>query len=239
MKTTVAFLLLALPAWAQFTSSSSGTPLGEQQVLTVYTFTGAKGSERSFLPDFQPARAIATAMERGAGIEASHAVDGFGGAGWTKSNTADAGQYFQFTVTPNSGLVLNLSSLRISEKNLGAGARLWSLRSSLDGFSQDLANFTTTAEDAATGSQTVDLGTAFQGLGQAVTFRLYGYSAPATRLRIVAGWPISIRMPAAQGSWYLDSLTVTGVVVPEPAQVAFATCFGLAGFAMLRRKRHG
>jgi len=232
-------ILAALPAWAQFPSIIVLAPNPTEGALAQYTFDGARGNESALSPTTQLAHTVVSKMHRGSGVQASPMKDAFGADGWTKLATPDAHQYFEFTVAPESGWALNLSRLVIGEQSVGSGARQWSLRSSLDGFSQDLARSQTTRQATPGSGLAVDLNDQFSRLSQAVTFRLYGYSAPVDRVRVLAGWPVSIRVPAGvNGSWFLDTLTVTGsVVVPEPATMGCAAGFGLVGLAALRRQR--
>lgn len=232
-------VLAALPACAQFTSLPSASRDGLNSVLAEFAFDEARGDEPVSPPTHQPERALVSGMQRGSGVEASPIQGGFGAAGWTKAAAPDQRQFFEFTIAPDAGWSLNLHSLTVTEKRIGSGAREWSVRSSLDGFAQDLARFQTTPSEGAAGMPSVvALGSEFVGLKQAVTFRLFGFSAPADRIRVIAGWPISLRVPAAaNGSWFLDNLAVQGSVVPEPAALGWVVGLGLAGFAVLRRRR--
>lgn len=102
----------------------------------------------------------------------------YGEGGWPTGGI-DPNAYLQFSVSPNTGyfLVLNTVTLVIRRSNTGtpqgAGPNNWTLRSSLDGYTSDLA----------TGSQTINYQTftitlpaAFQTLTGSVSFRLYGYN---------------------------------------------------------------
>ncbi len=106
-----------------------------------------------------------------------------GGSEWYGQNGFPAGSvcnvnaYLQFTITPNSGFELNISSLvlRMRRSNTGSpagsGPTQWCLRSSQDGFTSDLATGTMNHNY----SNYSVLLTGFAHIPTAVTFRLYGY----------------------------------------------------------------
>lgn len=102
----------------------------------------------------------------------------YGQDGWP-TGAIDPNAYLQFSVSPNTGyyLVLNTVTMIIRRSNTGtpqgAGPNNWTLRSSLDGYTTDIATNSMTYNYA---TFTVTLPAAFQTLSSAVTFRLYGYN---------------------------------------------------------------
>jgi len=102
----------------------------------------------------------------------------YGQDGWP-TGAIDLNAYLQFTVSPSSGytLVLNSVAMTLRRSNTGspsgAGPNSWSLRSSLDGYTTDLATNSMTYNYA---TYTVSLPAAFQNVTGAVSFRLYGYN---------------------------------------------------------------
>ena len=134
--------------------------------------------------------------------------------------------FFEFTLTPQAGAALSLTSLTFG----GAAAAQfpgspssdptgYALRTSLDGFSADVASASFPTISPTLSPISVPLaGTAFQGVGP-VTFRIYTYT------------PI-----AGQAALY-DTLTVNGSVVnatPEPSALAVVS---LGALGTLRRRR--
>jgi hypothetical protein len=100
----------------------------------------------------------------------------FGENGWPAGGV-NTNAYLQFSLTPNAGYQLDLTdvTLRIRRSNtgspVGSGPTQWSLRSSVDGFTTDIASGTLTH---VYNVFTVNL-TGFYHLYSTVTFRLYGY----------------------------------------------------------------
>lgn len=106
----------------------------------------------------------------------------FGEGGWP-SGALDPTTYLEFTITPNTGYQLDISSVVLTMRRsttgtaAGSGPTSWSLRSSVDGYTSDLGSNSLT-----TGMQnfTVTLGSSFLMRPTGVTFRLYGYNANVT-----------------------------------------------------------
>jgi hypothetical protein len=106
----------------------------------------------------------------------------FGQDGWP-AGALDPNAYVQFTVTAGSGyyMVLNTVTLVIRHSTLGtaagSGPGSWSLRSSLDGYTADIATGSLT-----TSYQTipVTLPATFHSIASTVTFRVYGYNETTT-----------------------------------------------------------
>jgi len=102
----------------------------------------------------------------------------YGQDGWP-TGAIDPNAYLQFSVSPSTGyyLVLNTVTMIIRRSNTGspagAGPNNWRLRSSLDGYTTDIATNSMTYNYA---TFTVPLPAVFQTLSSAVTFRLYGYN---------------------------------------------------------------
>ena len=106
----------------------------------------------------------------------------YGEDGWP-SGALDPTAYLQFTLSPNTGYQLDVTSVVLSMRRsttgtaAGSGPTSWSLRSSLDGYTANLASnsLTTTLQNF-----TVTLNSSFLHLHTPLTFRLYGYNAVVT-----------------------------------------------------------
>lgn len=102
----------------------------------------------------------------------------FGEDGWP-AGALDPNAYLQFSVTPNTGYQVDISSivLRIRRSNTGSpagsGPTAWALRSSIDGYTANLASNSLSYNYALF---TVNPGSSFLNQYTTVTFRLYGYN---------------------------------------------------------------
>jgi hypothetical protein len=218
--------------------AGSLAPAARGAVIARYNF-GSAGQETTVetSPAFQPTvvgtGVTATPISDPAGtvgIEISSAATVPPGAPFLRvdpqGNSATAAaavtnnKYFQFTVTPDPGTELDLTSLTFDVARGGAGTpRGVVVRSSADNFAADLFQ-----QDIGTARPTytpvsIDLsGPSFQDLTAAspLTFRVYSYS------------------PAAGSSLDFDNIVLNGTVVPEPAAAGLALA---AGFGLLVRRR--
>ncbi|MEO5681788.1 MAG: hypothetical protein ABIQ88_04055 [Chitinophagaceae bacterium] len=103
----------------------------------------------------------------------------FGENGWP-SGTLNTGMYLQFSLTPLIGYQLDINNLvlRMRRSNTGSpsgsGPTAWSLRSSLDGFTTDIATGSMTHNYA---DYSITPGSGFINMYTTVVFRLYGYNS--------------------------------------------------------------
>jgi len=103
----------------------------------------------------------------------------FGENGWP-TGVINTSMYMQFTLTPLTGYQLDISTLvlRLRRSNTGSpagsGPTGWTLRSSLDGYTTNIATGSMTHNYA---DYTITPGAGFINIYTAVTFRLYGYNA--------------------------------------------------------------
>lgn len=107
---------------------------------------------------------------RGAGATATSGNNRYNANGWD-TVALDATAYFTFTLTPNPGSFINLTSFVYTGQASGTGPTTFRFRSSLDSFAADIAS-------PLVAGATIDLsGASYQNLGSAIEFRLYGYGA--------------------------------------------------------------
>jgi cysteine-rich repeat protein len=168
----------------------------QKELLATFSFTGAGGGEVSLPADgTAPAPGLASipVISRGPGLTASAAANTFSAAAFAVTATIDLADYFSFTVTPAAGFSASLLGITLDERRSATGIRTWSVRSSLDGFTSDLATFTVPDDINTRLDQPVPLGLAFRGLTAPVEFRVYGFAAEA-----------------AAGTWRLDNIKING-----------------------------
>ena len=116
------------------------------------------------------ANITATGIGRGAGIVGTGANDRYNANAWSLAGL-DANDYFEFTLTPNSGYRIDFSSFVYTGQASANGPVSFAFRSSVDGF---IANIGT---PTATGTTISLSGGAYQGITTPITFRLYGFAA--------------------------------------------------------------
>jgi hypothetical protein len=187
-----------------YTFGSTTTPVvSANQVagdLTASIFSGNLGS---------PSTGGSTPLSSGAYFTATT---------WTGSTPGT--NYFEFTITPDSGFMFSTTSLSFDYRATSTGPSTLAIRSSADSYAAALGSFTTTADSTWYSSGVIT--TALSNLTVATTFRIYGFGASN-----------------AGGTLRVDNVTLSGSVsaVPEPATFAFlagAATLSLAAF----RRRH-
>ena len=128
-------------------------------------------------------------------------------------------QYIQFTAAPQLGVTVTFETMSFRVANGGpSGPRGWALTSSLDGFAaiQASATIPTTAPTFTDFQVVLPAGAPSN---TATVFRLYGFA------------------PAAGNGIFLDSISLSGTLVPEPSSAALLALAAGATALRSRRKR--
>jgi len=153
-------------------------------------------------------------------------------------NANDNGQFFEFTATADSGATLDLSSLSFDIGRVANGALDFAIRSSVDGFTDDLlfandaiAVQTQAALPSLTSTQTLDLDTATASVDPtdfddltSITFRIILDDRNSNS--------------GSSSGTFIDNLTLAGtasVAVPEPSSLVVLG-LGFAGLLARRRR---
>ena len=179
------------------TSGDGCSATCQLEPFVTFSFTTALGNEASFPADSQAQGLDAMpTMVRGPGLTtANTAANAFTADSWTTAAAIDVTDYYSFTVTPAAGVSMRMTALELDERRSGSGPRTWAVRSSLDGFTTDLATFAVPDDTNTRTNQRIDLGAAFNNLTTAVEFRIYAYGAEL-----------------AGGTWRIDNVELTGVL---------------------------
>jgi hypothetical protein len=207
----------------------------------VFTWTGTTGDTSSFAYNGTTYEGLTVSNATKVGVTSSSSTSNFRASAWstgatngsdTFTGSIDLGDYFEITLTADSGYALDLDGIVFGIGRSATGPRQWQWRSNIDSYTTAIATYTTvnaglgessgvlTNPDANsnwTGNELDLAGAAYQGLST-ITFRFYGYNAEA-----------STGTGGLQGP-----LTISGTVVPEPSIVLLGS-FGLLG--LLRRRR--
>lgn len=152
---------------------------------------------------------------RSAGITGQSGNNQYNAAGWTTAAGIDLGDYFTFTLDAAAGFEIDFNSFVYTSARSSQGPASFSVRSSVDGFTANLAL------PAATGASISLAAAVFQNITNAIEFRIYGFGAGNTN-----------------GSFAINDFTFDGTVtaVPEPNSAAMvAGAIGCLG--LIRRRR--
>jgi hypothetical protein len=155
------------------------------QLLQWNTFANG-GTETTEPSVFNDANVSSADLTFGAGVTAAANGNRFGGNGWWNTGNTVAGNtiteavtgndYIQFVVTPNSGYSFTPTSFIFSWDRSTTGPNKVTLRSSVDGFTNDLGIVTGMTEAITLNTITI---TGHTNITTATTFRIYGYGATA------------------------------------------------------------
>ncbi|MFN0213399.1 MAG: T9SS type A sorting domain-containing protein [Saprospiraceae bacterium] len=116
---------------------------------------------------------------RGTGISGTNANNRYNANGWN-SSSFDANDYFYWTLTPNAGQKINLTSLDYTGQVSATGPLSFAVRSSLDNYASDIATPSIT-NDALPHSGQIDLSSSiFDNITSDISFRFYAWGASST-----------------------------------------------------------
>ncbi len=142
-----------------------------------WDFAGAAGSQAAHPVATTAEGLSASAITRGGGIGATSGADSISSNGWTSEMEPDAGDYFEFSITADEATEATVQTISFAERRSGTGVRFFTIRSSLDGFTEDLTPPVGVPDDTTTREQVLGL-TGFPTIrNESVTFRIYGYGA--------------------------------------------------------------
>ncbi|AFY72319.1 hypothetical protein Syn7502_00150 [Synechococcus sp. PCC 7502] len=201
---TFTFFLIAAPSHAV--------------TLGVYDFTGNTAAASSVAPNISLSSISAGA---GVGINPLLNVGRITNFNNTGSNTLASAQgineFFTFTLTPDAGFSVNLTSftLDVSRGLLGRGPTVLYLTSSLDGFTNSVSSVNVPTGLVPQNTSFVIPGFGFDSITTPITFNIYGAGASGNI--------------AAIRTLNLDNLTLGGDVSAVPYE--FETGSGVLLFA--------
>jgi hypothetical protein len=111
-------------------------------------------------------------ISRGIGISAASANDRYNASNWS-TTSFDNADYFEFTLTPNSGFEIDISNF-VYTGQVSSGTPSFAYRASLDNY---ISNIGTPSE----GGTTIDLAAnIYQNITSAITFRFYAFNLAAS-----------------------------------------------------------
>lgn len=144
---------------------------------------------------------------RGAGAIGTGATNRYNANSWNTA-TIDLDAYFEFTLTPNSGYLIDFLSFSYTGERSGTGPTSFAFRSSVDGYTSNIGAPT------ATGTTISLASAAYQGISSAITFRIYGWGASG-----------------APGTFSINDFTFNGYVYSTvPAAPVITSTLNASGF---------
>ncbi len=136
----------------------------QAQAIASWNFAGEPG-DQVFTEGIGSANVEALNFSRGADINQHAAANSISSTGWDSGEA----RYFTFGFVIGEGFVANLISLQLGTRSSNTGPGELALRSSLDGFTENLATWTQSGTNF--NNQTIDL-TSLSGISGEVEFRI-------------------------------------------------------------------
>lgn len=199
--------------------------------LVSYEFTDDRLSPTSVLPgitasDFSsPVFSFATGTNDLRTSETLGLADGAETVSDNMTNAVNANQYVAFTVTANSGFVLNLDALAFDIRRGLRGTQDYAVKSSADTFATYIVFANNVINDTSVRRQSIDLtSAAFQEL-TSIEFRIY--------------FDDRLNNSSSASDVFIDNLILSGSVssIPEPSTYGLALGGLALAIAALRRRR--
>ena len=172
--------------------------------------------------------ALFSDITRGSGISPEAGANSINSFGWTTGAGVDLNDYYEFTITPDANIAMDLTNLTFTYRRSGTGPTMLEIRSSRDGFATAFAGVDNLND---TSNHRTGFGLfGFNDLQSAVTFRIYGFAA--------GGAAGTLRLGLSGTSTLVNNLQVSGQLdpIPEPATLLLIGA-GLSALR-LRRRRH-
>ncbi len=225
-----AVFAVALAAFGLVASSANA-----QNFTVLYDYTGNLGNEASEAVVSQPTGASFSTIARGAGLGTNLGGNSLNSNNFTQASAIDLNDFYGFTVTPNVGNQVSLTTLSYRFQRSGTGPTQFAIRSNVDGFASDL--FTTSENSTTTGlTRTFNLSgvPGLQNRTAATTLRIYGFASGG------ANGTFRLSSPSAgTGTSIAGTVAAVGPVnVPEAGTFALiAPVLGVLGVVVARRRK--
>jgi hypothetical protein len=151
------------------TQTSNCTPY--TGALATFDFTNEPGNQASTAATSVATGVSAGALSRSTSLTATSGTSSINASNWTTSQSLDPTRYYTFTITPDQGCAVDLTSLSITTAASKTGPASGSIATSDDKFGKTVPF---TIGSAATPSLTVS------GSTGAIEVRVYGFGASST-----------------------------------------------------------
>lgn len=140
---------------------------------------------------------------------------------WGTTASPDPEAYYEFTLTPDSGNELTLTSISFDLRASSSGPDQWQLYSSQDNYAAPINSAVSFSNDGKWYSQSLDFGGSFADLNDSITLQLFGLGSMGNA-----------------GTLSIDNLSFAGdVLAPEPAESVIPVAVGLVLWGWRRRAK--
>ncbi|EPF22264.1 MAG: PEP-CTERM sorting domain-containing protein [Microcystis aeruginosa Ma_MB_F_20061100_S19] len=151
---------------------------------------------------------------------------------WNTTSTVNTNQYVEFAVQPAAGFQVDFTNLQLNASQNSLGVLDLVLRSSVDGFTNNLGTQVSLTDSFNTYS--FDLSSLAPQTGP-VQFRLYGLNADSSTI-----WFYAVNSTNVAGGGFValngDITPTPTVSTPEPSGIVSLMAVGALGAASLRRR---
>lgn len=217
------------------------------QTLFTYTFADVTTSSGRSSTGGVASNVTFSSFSASTSVAANSSAAGvFGFATWTTgatngsntfSGSVDANRYYEFTITPQSGYTVSLSSITFDAGRSSTGPRQFVIRSSNDSYVSNISGTGSGAVSTVSGNifQFTDNSSTNLVAGQSITMSSFTNVTSPLTLRI-----FGFNAEAGTGTLRIDNLAVNGSVtaVPEPSTyAAMAGAVALLGVMVHRRRQ--
>lgn len=151
-------------------------PLSAQ--IVSFSFAGSNGDEASWPSASQAAGVLSSVITRGPGIAAAANADRFNSKNWTTAAVPDMNDYLEFTISPNTGYAITVSTLSLQHQRSVTGPRSFVIRTNADDFAANATNEVTVPDVNANQSSAFHFTNAITTTSPLVV-RIYAYNAEA------------------------------------------------------------
>jgi hypothetical protein len=198
-------------------------------IITGYNLSGQPGNQTSNTPSIEAANVDGLLLTRGPGLTPTAAGNSFSASAW------DAGDYFSFGFTVDTGYFVELTNLEIGTRSSGTGPGTMGLFSSVDSFATAI-----TTISQSPGSNFVNSVIDLTSLGQLsgnVEFRLAMIGTTSAGGGAVgSGGTFRVTNYFAGGDQGSFRFNGSVSAVPEPTAAGLLALTGIAGMAFRRRR---
>ena len=162
---------------------------------------------------------------RGSGITGANANNRYNASGWN-TGALDANDYFEFTLSPNSGYKINLTNFVYTGQISTSGSQSFAFRSSVDGYVNDIGTPTTSGT-------TISLAAAaYQNVVTPITFRYYAFNVTSGATYSINDFTFNGSVSVAGPTLVTSAATLSSFSYVAGAGPSSSQTFNLSGVSL-------